>query len=199
MLPDHILLKRVQEQEQAAFEALYCRYGGALRRHLQQFLRDDAAAEDLLQEVFLRVWTKAEQWNGQGACRAWLFRIATNLALNWLRSERRRREQPLEVTRLNDSCDDEDGTGPGWLIDTAADLPEQICEAAELHRLLSGLIETLPEKKREVVRLLHERELEPQEIAEMMEMPPGTVRSRLHYARKHLTPLWKNIAPEWED
>ena len=60
-------------------------------------VRDEPAAEDLLQETFLRVWTRAGQWNGQGTFKGWLFRIATNLALNHLRTRRRRPEQPLEL------------------------------------------------------------------------------------------------------
>lgn len=198
-LPDHTLLQMVQGQQQAAFEILYARYNGVLRRHLQQINHDDAAAEDLLQEVFLRVWTKAEQWSGQGTCRAWLFRIATNLAINRLRKLRRHPEQPLQIEGCADNADDEDWHVPGWMVDKTTYLPEQAYEITEGHMLMQTIIDTLPEKKREVVRLMYEWELEPQDVADVLNIPAGTVRSRLHYARKQLTPLWKNLTKEWED
>jgi RNA polymerase sigma-70 factor (ECF subfamily) len=94
MPSDQHLMGRVRERDARAFEALFERYGELIRRHLARITRDDAAAQDLVQEVFLRVWTRAEQWDGRGPFKAWLYRIATNLALNHLRSVRRRREQP---------------------------------------------------------------------------------------------------------
>ena len=89
---DQDLMRRVQERDAGAFETLFSRYREPLRRHRARTVRDDAAADDLAQELFLRVWTRAEQWDGRGAFKAWLFRIAANIALNHLRSVRRREQ-----------------------------------------------------------------------------------------------------------
>src|SRR5262245_30078588 len=94
-LSDRELMLGVGARDAGAFEELCARYGEPLRRHLQRMLRDADAAEDLLQETLLRVWTHAGQWDGRGAPRAWLFRVATNLALNHVRALRRRPQQPL--------------------------------------------------------------------------------------------------------
>ncbi len=89
-LSDHELMARVRERDAGAFEALCERNGEPLRRHMLRMLRDADAAEDVLQETLLRAWTHAAQWDGRGTPRAWLFRIATNLALNHIRALRRR-------------------------------------------------------------------------------------------------------------
>ena len=72
-------------------------------------------AQDLVQEVFLRVWTRAEQWQGKGTFAGWLNRMAMNLALNHLRSIRRRRERPLEIIKESNDWDDEEKNGNNGL------------------------------------------------------------------------------------
>ena len=88
--PDQFLMEQIQAQQAWAFEMLFERYAVYTRRHINSIVRDEPAAEDILQETFLRVWTRSGQWNGQGTFKGWLFRIATNLALNHLRTRRRR-------------------------------------------------------------------------------------------------------------
>src|SRR5437868_1134576 len=112
---DHQLLARVRERDAAAFEALFHRYRDPIRRHVLRLVRDGSAAEDLAQEVFLRVWTRAEQWDGRGSFRAWLYRIATNLCLNHLRAVNRRRERLLELP--SDPCGEEESPLPAWLVE----------------------------------------------------------------------------------
>ena len=116
MLSDRDLVEQVLERDAHALETLFDRYGEMVHRHLVRLVRDSAAAQDLVQEVFLRVWTRAEQWNGRGAFKAWLYRIATNLALNHLRSIRRRREQPLEMADTW-SEGEEEASVPAWMIE----------------------------------------------------------------------------------
>ena len=94
---DEYLLGRICERDADAFEMLLARYQESVRGHLLRMVRDPNTAEDLAQEVFVRVWMRGEQWNGHGPFRVWLLRIATNTALNYLRTVRRRRECPLEL------------------------------------------------------------------------------------------------------
>ena len=179
----------VRERDAAAFELLFARYRERVARHLSGVVRDEGAAGDLAQEVFLRVWTRAEQWDGRGSFRAWLFRIATNLALNHLRTVRRRREQPLEIAP-DPVSEEDDARVPAWMIDAATLGPEAALELAEEQRRLRRLVEQLPEEKREVLQLVHEAEMELREVAAALSIPEGTVKSRLHHARRQLAREW---------
>ena len=191
-LTDDTLTRHIQAQQAWAFDLLFERHAGAIRRHLLHIVRDEHAAEDLLQEVFLRVWTHADQWNGQGAFKGWLFRIATNTALNHLRSLRRRPQQPLEVP---DNIDGEDNPDtPAWLVDNVSLGPDQALEASEQSSRLQQIIRDLPEDKREVFRLVHQMEMSLREAADELGIPEGTAKSRLHYARERLSRQWQ----EWQ-
>ena len=193
-----LLTRRVAAGDAAAFEVLFCQYQEAISGHILRIVRDSSAADDLLQEVFLRVWNRADQWRGQGAFKAWLFRIATNLAFNHLRSKKRRKEQPLDVpVDLED--ENEALPAPGWTIDNAALGPDVELEQTEQQRLLRGLIADLPDEKRDVFLMVHDAEMELREVAERLEIPEGTVKSRLHHARKRIAAEWQAVEQEWEN
>jgi RNA polymerase sigma-70 factor (ECF subfamily) len=183
--PDHELIEQIQAQQTWAFELLFERYEQAIRRHLIHIVRDDAAVEDLLQETFLRVWTRAGQWNGQGAFKGWLFRIATNLALNHLRTRKRRPEQPLDIPE-SPLDEDEQPDTPGWLVDTASLGPDAVMEQSEQSARLRQIIHDLPEEKRELLRLVHQMELSLRDAADELGIPEGTAKSRLYYAREQV-------------
>lgn len=190
MPSDQDLVEQIQARDEDAFEMLFARYGETVRRHLVRTVRDPYAADDLLQEVFLRVWTHAHQWDGRGAFTSWLLRIATNLALNHLRTVRRRRQQPLEIPPDPDDEEDESPV-PSWMIDTSSLGPDAVLEQTEQRALFRRLVDDLPEEKREVIRLVHEAEMEIREVAETLGIPEGTVKSRLHYATRRLAQDWE--------
>lgn len=193
--PDQELMAQLREQDAAAFEALSERYAEPLRRHLLRMVRDSDAAKDLLQDALLRAWTHAAQWDGRGTPRAWLFRVATNLALNHVRAQRRRPQQPLEP--LPDPVGfDEESSAPAWMIDTAAQGPGEALELAERLALLRRLVAELPEEKRAVLRLIHESELDIAEVARALGIPAGTVKSRLHYATQRLARAMRDAEGE---
>ncbi|MHB9025077.1 MAG: RNA polymerase sigma factor [Armatimonadota bacterium] len=183
-LSDEALLTRIGRHDAEAFEVFFTRHRERVYRHLMRMVREADTAEDLIQEVFLRVWQRGEQWDGRGACTAWLLRIATNLALNQFRTLRRRREIPLEAPSAG--FDEEDSPAPGWMVDAAAHGPDALCEQAEQQQALQRLVDTLPEEKRQVIRLVHEAEMDLHEVAAILGIPEGTVKSRLFYARKQL-------------
>jgi RNA polymerase sigma-70 factor (ECF subfamily) len=194
---DHELVQQILDRDAHAFEALLERYQEAIRWHLLRITRDEAAAQDLVQEAFLRVWTRAAQWDGRGSFRAWFYRIATNLALNHLRTVRRRREQPLEVA---DSLDeDEDDLVPAWMIDDSVLEPNAAIERSEERAQVRQLVEGLPEQKRALFRLVHEMEMTVRDAAEELGIPEGTAKSRLHYARKRLARDWQALERSLEE
>ena len=188
---DDDLAFRIRAHDESAFELLFQRYGEALTRRLAGMVRDGPAAQetaqDLAQETFLRVWTHAEQWNGQGSFKAWLYRIASNLALNHLRSLRRHPAQPLPEEEGDwDEWADEDSLAPGWLVDSTSLGPDAMLEQAEEHVRLHRALNELSEEKRQVFRLVHEMELSIRDAAGRLGIPEGTVKSRLYYAQKKL-------------
>jgi RNA polymerase sigma-70 factor, ECF subfamily len=192
VLADQDLVERIRERDAHAFEQLFERYEEMIRRHLMHIVRDEATAQDLVQEAFLRVWTRAEQWNGQGPFKAWLYSIATNLALNSLRSMRRRREQPLDLPE-EWAGDEEGGLVPAWLVDVAALGPDATLELSEQREQIRQLVERLPEDKREAFRLVHQMEMSIRAAADEMGIPEGTVKSRLHYAKNRLSSQWQDL------
>lgn len=193
MLSDQDLVARILERDAHAFETLFERYAETIRRHLKRIVDNEAAVQDVVQETFLRVWTRAEQWDGRGPFVGWLYRIATNLAFNYLRSIRRRREQPLEAQP------DEDQVGPGylpaWIMDPSPG-PDAVFESMERRERFHRLVQGLPEDKREVLHLVHEMEMSIQAAAEELGIPEGTAKSRLHYAKKRLARDWQDIVGE---
>ncbi|MBA2396848.1 MAG: RNA polymerase sigma factor [Ktedonobacteraceae bacterium] len=199
MMPsDAELVAQIRAHNADAFEALSIRYREIIYRHVFSTIHDSDATEDVVQEVFLRIWTHAEQWNGRGTFKAWLFRIATNFALNHLRTLRRRKQQPLESPSdpLNE---DDESSIPEWMTNHALPGPEIIVEQGERSKLLQQLVNGLPEEKREVFRMIHDAEMETSKVAETLGIPEGTVKSRLHYANRRLARAWQDATKEWED
>jgi RNA polymerase sigma-70 factor (ECF subfamily) len=203
MLSDRDLVQRILERDERALEALLAQHGEAIQRHLARIVGvgpngDDAAAQDLAQETWLRVWQRAEQWDGRGSFAGWLYRIATNLAYNYLRSVKRRREEPLDAAQeggafeSNASEGDEPGAPPGWLVDDSTLAPEDALEEAEERERLRQLVGGLALDKREVLVLVNEMGLSLQAAAEALGIPEGTAKSRLHYAKKTLARLWQD-------
>lgn len=193
---DENLMRAIQRGDEDAFDRLYQRHAAAVRARLAAIVRDNAAAEDLAQEVFLRVWTRAEQWTERGKVAGWLVRIGTNLALNHLRTVRRRRVKPLPPGPVGS---EESRAEPVWPADESAPGPGELLDWSESLEWLRQSLEALPESKRAVVKLIYEDDMDIQAAAEELGVPVGTVKSRLHHARKRLAEMWKQFDGEWED
>jgi len=195
-MSDAELMAAIRERDTGAFETLAARYRELLARHLQSMVRESNTSADLLQEALLRVWTHADQWEERGSVRAWLFRIATNLALNHLRAQRRRREQPLLLPPLLSDQEEDDSFLPSWMIDTVSLGPEEQAARNERHALLYQLIAALPAEKRDVMLLVHDADLDLRTVAAHLSIPEGTVKSRLHHARTQLARQWHDFDAE---
>jgi RNA polymerase sigma-70 factor (ECF subfamily) len=197
MLSDQDLVQRILERDAHAFEAIFERYAETIRRHLARLVENDASAQDLVQETFLRVWTRAEQWDGRGSFAGWLYRIATNLAFNYLRSVGRRRELPLEPED-DDAGNEEGNVAPAWMMDPSPG-PDAAFESIEWHERFRHLVQGLPEDKRDVLYLVHEMEMSIHDAADELGIPEGTAKSRLHYAKKRLAREWQDLETKWEE
>lgn len=181
------LVEQLADLDAASFETLFQRFCGDVRRQVRQIVRDEAAADDVVQDVFLRLWERAGQWRGEGEFRTWLMRIATNMALTHLRQVQRRREQRLELSAPEV---EEERLGPDWLLEATAAGPDALVESAEERRLVRRLIDDLPEDKREAIRLFYDAEVDVREAAERLGVPEGTVKSRLYHGRRQIARAW---------
>lgn len=190
---DGELVRAVLARDGVAFEALFDRYAEALERHVGYIVHDVAAAHDVVQEAFLRVWTRADQWDGSGSFQAWLYTIATHLALNALRAQKRRREVPLELPQEPEDEDDPSDYVPAWVVESASLGPEALVERAERRAACRRLVAGLDADKRAVVRLVHEMEMSIRDAADALDLPEGTVKSRLYYARRYLARRWEEL------
>lgn len=154
-----------------AFEALYHRHKTALYRTALAICGDPFLAEEILQEVFLRAYRHLPQMRTDVSPAPWLYRVMVNLTYD-LTARRRRKQTVLQ--KLAD-----------WLP-TPVESPESRLETQELQTLVTQAINRLEIKQRTTLVLFYLQEFSMEEIAEIMNVPVGTVKSRLHYARKKL-------------
>ena len=185
---DKSLIQAMIQGDTRAFDTLFERYSQLVKHRIKRIVQNDAAAEDVLQEVFLRLWTRASQWQGTGSLAGWLLRMAGNLALNQLRSQKRRRQQPLE---LHGKQDEDDLATPAWMTDRDSLQPDEALEHQENVEKLTFLVDQLPMHQRQVIRLVHEAEMDIRDVANQLNVPTGTIKSRLYYARKKLSDEWE--------
>jgi RNA polymerase sigma-70 factor (ECF subfamily) len=157
-----------------AFDSLFQRWADPLLRYLDRMLRDTAAAEELVQEVFLRVHRARDRYRPEARFSTWLYRIATNLALNELRRPRRR--DPHR------SVDDE--LGPELAAGTPS--PDEIAHARRVSADIERELEALPERQRAALWLSAVEGLSYAEVAEALEVTEKAVKALVHRARTRL-------------
>jgi RNA polymerase sigma-70 factor (ECF subfamily) len=167
------LMLQFQAGEQRAFDTLFARYSGPLVGFLGRMVPDRGRAEELAQEVFVRVYNARDRYRPTARFSTWLFGIAHNLALNELDRAYRRRERPLEPEHAGEIAAD----APG---------PEQRLDAQRLARRLDTALSSLPERQRAVLTLRAEQGLSYTEIAEVLGASVPSVKSLLHRAREKL-------------
>jgi RNA polymerase sigma-70 factor (ECF subfamily) len=189
-LTDEDLLARLQKGESEWFGPLVKRYQRELYGYLRRYLGDDALAEDVFQNTFLQVYQKLEQFEQGRSVRPWLYAIATHQAIDALRRSARRPSVSLD--HAGNGAEPNGEVGPlDWL---AADEPEPLANvtAEERRDLVRAGLDTLPESLRSTVLLSYFQGLKYREIAEVLGIPVGTVKSRLHLALSRLQQAWRS-------
>lgn len=173
------LVRQVQRGNPAAFEGLMRRYNRRLYRTARAILKDDAAAEDALQEAYVAAYRHLGEFRGDAALGTWLTRIVVNQALQALRKSRRER-----VVVPFDDSDEPDRTYD--VADAPAGTPENLMLRAELRRLIESKIDDLPESYRTVFVLREVEEMTVDETSAALDIPAATVRTRLFRAKVRL-------------
>ena len=177
-LPDDDLPARIAGGDQPAFEALMRRYNSRLFRTARAIVKDDAEAEDVLQDAYLHAYRHMGEFRGDSQLATWLTRIVINQALGRLRKQKRDRV----VVPFPESRGDADGAHAG-VADDKAELPPRATLRAEVRRLLERQIDELPVAFRTVFIMRDVQDMSVQETAECLSIPPATVRTRLFRAR----------------
>ncbi|RPJ18538.1 MAG: sigma-70 family RNA polymerase sigma factor [Chloroflexi bacterium] len=169
------LIQRAQKGDQEAFAALVTEHQRYVFNLALRVLKDEEEALDLAQETFVRAWTALPNFRGGSKFRTWLYRIVTNLCYNRLPNLRR---------SLNDLGDDVIAGIPE--TDITFDNPARGLESRELRSYLHKAIDGLDENYRLLVSLRYQNELSYEEIAGMLNLPLGTVKTGLFRAKEQL-------------
>ena len=188
---DGELLRRYLDGDGDAFAALMERYRKELYNFLVRFTGDAALAEDVFQEAFLQLHISAGAFDPTRRLKPWLFTIAANKARDAMRSRWRRQAAPLDATV---------GRGEGDRISYADLMPAQIPSPddamlnLEVRQAVQKIVDKMPENLRVVLLLSYFHEFPYKEIADMLNVPLGTVKSRLHAAVRYFAKAWKATA-----
>jgi RNA polymerase sigma-70 factor (ECF subfamily) len=173
---DAQLVRRVQKGEKGAFDLLVLKYQHKIVNLVMRYVRDPDQALDITQEAFLKAYRALPRFRGDSAFYTWLYRIAVNTAKNYLAAQRRR---PMDVEL--DMQDPEQFDLHAKLRET--DTPEGVTLGRELHEAVEKAIAALPDDLRTAIVLRELDGMSYEEIAQTMECPVGTVRSRIFRAR----------------
>jgi RNA polymerase sigma-70 factor, ECF subfamily len=186
--PDETLLEQYRHGDRASFRTLVDRYHRELYHFLVRFLGDRVAAEDVFQETFLQVHQSAEQFDVNRRFRPWLFTIAANKARDLIRSQARRPTNPLQA-----SIGSNDAEGGEFidLMQSTAEQPSEPMERQELQQLVQNTVMGMPDNLREILLLSYFHQFPYKQISDILGIPLGTVKSRLHAAVAYFADRWR--------
>ena len=170
------LVKRVQKGDKGAFDLLVLKYQHKIVNLVMRYVRDPELALDITQDAFIKAYRALPRFRGDSAFYTWLYRIAVNTAKNHLAAQRRR---PMDIEL--DLQDPEQYDLHAKLKET--DTPEGLTISHEVQRILERAIAALPEDLRTAIVLRELDGMSYEEIAQTMDCPVGTVRSRIFRAR----------------
>lgn len=176
---DAVLVQQVQAGQQKAFDLLVAKYQRRIYRLVLRFIRDPAQAEDVAQETFLRAYRAIGQFRGESQFYTWLYRIAVNTAKKAISDDIR---DPT-VSEGDALGHDEETFSPTELL-TNHETPESVLVSKEIVQTVNAAMESLPEDLRMAITLREIEGLSYEDIAEAMQCPIGTVRSRIFRARE---------------
>jgi len=177
---EELLLRYRAEGDRNAFDELVHRYERELYGYLRHYVGDAEMAEDVFQQTFLQVHLKCEQFEPGRRVRPWLYTVATNQAIDLQRRNRRHRMVSLNGRAATHPTGDAGGLIE--LFDSPEPGPVEQAESDETCELVSQAVDNLPKTAREVVILIYFQGLKYREAAEVLSIPVGTVKSRLHAA-----------------
>ena len=175
---DEDLMKATQKGDREALGVLVRRYQEQLFAFAVRNLGDREVAGDVFQETFIRVFSRRSTYDSKRKFRPWVYQICLNLCRDHFRKQARKRQEPLEEQRE--------------VVDTRPG-PDLKLERLQLAERVKDAIHQLPEKQKQVFLLVHYQQLSYPEVAEVLELPLGTVKSRMFHAQKRLAEALEDL------
>jgi RNA polymerase sigma-70 factor (ECF subfamily) len=179
-----MLVERTVAGDHKAYELLVLKYQRRIERLIGRMVRDTDLVEDIAQETFIRAFRALAQFRGEAQFYTWLYRIAVNTAKKALVDMKR---DPVVSESMLKGGDDEDETSGVENELTSSETPETVLAAKEIAATVNSAMEALPDELRQAVTLREIEGLSYEEIAEVMNCPIGTVRSRIFRAREAIS------------
>ncbi|HEY6953393.1 MAG TPA: sigma-70 family RNA polymerase sigma factor [Bacteroidota bacterium] len=176
---DAALIKRALKGDQNAFKRLRLKYYDAIYNAVYRMIRDKEEVTDLTQEAFIKAFTSLASFNDEYAFSTWLFKIATNNSIDYIRRKR------LQTFSIDKPIESKDSDYTFEIPDTTYEADSELI-SGQRKKLLDDAIASLPPRYRQVIILRHVDEKEYQEIAEMLKLPLGTVKAHIFRARELL-------------
>ncbi len=181
---EKLLLKYRDSGDRPAFEELVHRYEKELYGYLRYYLGNAEMADDVFQQTFLQVHLKCDQFESDRKLRPWLYAVATNQAIDFRRRSRRHRMASLD-RRIGGEAENDSGLFID-LFDSPERGPAEESQSSEQREAVRRAVDELPEQTRQVVLLVYFQGLKYREAADVLSIPVGTVKSRLHAAVQKL-------------
>lgn len=189
---DEELLAWFRKGRRDAFSVLVRRYEGELYGYLRRYLADGDLAEDVFQNTFVQVFTKLDQYEAGRPVRPWLYTIATHQAIDALR--RQGRHQAVSLDQERDELAGAEFPQLLGLLESRGLGPLDQLQGDERRQLVRASVERLPDFLRQVVVLAYFQGLKYKDIADILDIPVGTVKSRLHAALGRLQEAWSTVS-----
>lgn len=180
---DRILIERSQSGDRDAFDALIRKHEKRAYQYAFRLTSNPEEAADIVADAFVRVYTAMKNFKGQSAFTTWLYRILTNCFLDARKKERSRPAVSLESTLMTD-----DGEMERQVVDDSPS-PGDVSEKNERERIMQDAVALLPEYQKAMIVMYHAEMLSYEEIAAALDLPIGTVKSRLNRARLSMREL----------
>jgi RNA polymerase sigma-70 factor (ECF subfamily) len=178
-LSDAQLLERYSQGDERAFRELVSRYKNSLYAFLKRFLNQRDLIEDVFQETFLQLFTSRESFDPERPLRPWLFTIAANKAKDALRKQQRSSAVPIGTISDGEQASFDDVLNSLTSVETR---PYETLERGELAERVREVVANMPESAREILILAYFNKFSYKQMAQILSIPIGTVKSRLHTA-----------------
>lgn len=185
-LEDRRLIQAAQKGDQKAFESLLMKYRNLVYHVMYKMVRNPQEAEDLTQEAFIKAFNALASFKEEFAFSTWLMKIATNNCIDFLRKRKLQTysiDEPLQYKDQEVKIE----------LPASDPTPEKRLLTAERKQMIDDAIDSLPPRYRQVIILRHKEEKSYEEIAELLELPLGTVKARIFRAREMLNKRIKDI------
>lgn len=177
---DQVLVERVQSGDKQAYGLLVSKYQRKLLRLVSRLVRDPAETEDVAQEAFIKAYRALPSFRGESAFYTWLYRIGVNTAKNWLVANGRRAPTSTELNN-----EDAENFGESELLQDV-ETPERLLMTKQIGDTVNSAMAALPDELRTAITLREIDGLSYEDIAQVMDCPIGTVRSRIFRARESI-------------